>query len=202
MSALLNGRAARPGASLAPAADWTWQDNAACRGEDTALFFGPAGHERPEEREVRQAKAKEICAQCPVRAACLDYAIETPERDGTWGGLNEEERALERRRRQRRGSTPRPAPKRIEIKCGHCGGNGRPGGPGPGGITLRASCAALWERAGYPDQIPSEEEHRDHMTTRVAALADEGLSARRIAAQLRLSHRWVLQLLERATAAA
>lgn len=206
MSVILNGRAARPGrAHILPTADWTWQDEAACRSENTTLFFGPDG-ERAEEREAREAKAKKICAQCPAQAACLDYAIENSERDGTWGGLNEDERASERRRRIRRGSlqgrTQRPAPKRVEIRCDHCGKPGQPGGRGPGGITLRASCAALWERAGYPDQIPTEEEHRDHMAARVAALAADDWSARRIATHLGLSHRWVLQLLERAAAAA
>ncbi|KII00545.1 transcription factor WhiB [Streptomonospora alba] len=65
------------------------------------LFFGPDGERQPE-REIRERKAKEICAQCPVRTECLDYAISRPEKYGTWGGLNEDERASERRRRMRR----------------------------------------------------------------------------------------------------
>jgi len=43
-----------------------------------------------------------VCASCPVRAECLNYAVSRPEKYGTWGGLNEEERASERRRRMRR----------------------------------------------------------------------------------------------------
>ena len=87
-----------------PRPSWGWQDDAACRGEDLVLFFGPDG-ERPAQKDVRERKAKAICAQCPVRAACLDYALTRPEKYGTWGGLNEDERASERRRRMRRAAS-------------------------------------------------------------------------------------------------
>jgi WhiB family redox-sensing transcriptional regulator len=80
---------------------WGWQDRAACRGEDVVLFFGPDGERQPE-REIRERKAKELCEGCPVRQECLGYAISRPEKYGTWGGLNEEERSAERRRRMRR----------------------------------------------------------------------------------------------------
>ncbi|MEV8639253.1 WhiB family transcriptional regulator [Streptosporangium sp. NPDC051023] len=78
-----------------------WQDEATCQGEDLVLFFGPDG-ERQAERDIREEIAKEVCSWCPVRAACLNYALTRPEKDGIWGGLNENERAQERRRRQRR----------------------------------------------------------------------------------------------------
>ena len=79
----------------------SWQDRALCGGMDASLFFGPDGEPRPE-REAREAKAKAVCASCPVRAQCLDYALWKPVKHGIWGGLNEEERARERRRRTRR----------------------------------------------------------------------------------------------------
>lgn len=78
-----------------------WQEAAACRGEDIGLFFGPEGERQPE-RDVRERKAKAVCGRCPVRAECLDYAIAKPERYGIWGGMNEDERVAERRRRTRR----------------------------------------------------------------------------------------------------
>ena len=81
--------------------NWAWQDAAACRGKEILLFFGPDGERQPE-RDVRERKAKAVCASCPVRAECLAYAISRPEKYGVWGGLNEEERASERRRRMRR----------------------------------------------------------------------------------------------------
>jgi WhiB family redox-sensing transcriptional regulator len=79
-------------------------DKAACR--DTGvmmLFFGPDG-ERPAEREIRERKAKAICALCPLRAKCLEYALRHPAKYGIWGGLNGEELAAERRRLLRRGA--------------------------------------------------------------------------------------------------
>jgi WhiB family transcriptional regulator, redox-sensing transcriptional regulator len=78
----------------------SWQDRAACAGMD-ALFFGPDDEPRPE-REIREAKAKAVCNPCPVRAHCLDYALRNSIKNGIWGGLNDEERARERRRRQAR----------------------------------------------------------------------------------------------------
>ena len=49
-----------------------------------------------------EAKAKAVCTLCPVRVQCLDYALRNSIRHGIWGGLNEEERARERRRRARK----------------------------------------------------------------------------------------------------
>lgn len=90
----------RPGSRLS----WEWQEDAACRGEELVLFFGPDGERQPE-KDIREREAKAICAQCPVRAECLDYALSRPEKYGTWGGLNDDERASERRRRMRRSAT-------------------------------------------------------------------------------------------------
>lgn len=80
--------------------DWGWQASAACRGVELVLFFGPDG-ERQREREIRERKAKQVCMGCVVRLDCLDYAVSSPQKYGTWGGFNEDERASERRRRQR-----------------------------------------------------------------------------------------------------
>ena len=87
--------------AVLPRPNWGWQDSAACRGEDLMLFFGPDGERQPE-RDVRERKAKQVCASCPVRLECLNYAVARPEKYGTWGGLNEDERSAERRRRMRR----------------------------------------------------------------------------------------------------
>ncbi|PSK52427.1 Transcriptional regulator WhiD [Streptomyces sp. 111WW2] len=37
-------------------------------------------------------EAKRICALCPVRPACLDYALKAREPYGVWGGLTADER--------------------------------------------------------------------------------------------------------------
>lgn len=38
------------------------------------------------------AAAKDICDGCPIRQACLDYALTTRQEGGVWGGLLEQER--------------------------------------------------------------------------------------------------------------
>ncbi|HCU92899.1 MAG TPA: WhiB family transcriptional regulator [Actinobacteria bacterium] len=88
--------------AMPPRPNWGWQDAAACRGREVVLFFGPDGERQPE-REIRERKAKAVCGACPVRSECLTYAVSRPEKYGTWGGLNEDERASERRRRMRPG---------------------------------------------------------------------------------------------------
>ena len=45
-------------------------------------------------------EAKEVCAGCPVRQPCLEWALQDRERFGVWGGLTERERR--RMLRQRR----------------------------------------------------------------------------------------------------
>ena len=64
----------------------TWRKQAACRGIDAAVFYPVS------EDEADAAEAKEICAGCPVRQACLEYALAHREREGVWGGATERER--------------------------------------------------------------------------------------------------------------
>jgi WhiB family redox-sensing transcriptional regulator len=72
--------------------DEAWQLRANCRGPQAAIFFAPSYSERKDERVIREEMAKSICATCPVRRSCLDYAISIREPHGIWGGLNELER--------------------------------------------------------------------------------------------------------------
>ena len=67
-----------------------WMADAVCCGH-TAIFFAPPG-ERPEAREVREGRAREICQSCPVMDPCRSWAREHREY-GFWGGESEEERA-------------------------------------------------------------------------------------------------------------
>ncbi|HEX9774358.1 MAG TPA: WhiB family transcriptional regulator [Actinomycetota bacterium] len=69
-----------------------WQSLAACRGADTNLFFTPFHLETKDERVRREAKAKAICAECPVIMQCRRFALDVREPHGIWGGLNEIER--------------------------------------------------------------------------------------------------------------
>jgi WhiB family redox-sensing transcriptional regulator len=69
----------------------SWADRAACTDTDPELFFSPDG-ERGQARVRREQRAKAVCARCDVRAECLTYAVDTKQRDGVWGGLDEEQR--------------------------------------------------------------------------------------------------------------
>ena len=62
----------------------------ACLGLDPGIFLP--------ERGESTARAKAICAGCPIQAECLDFALEHDQRVGVWGGL-----AAKERRRLRRG---------------------------------------------------------------------------------------------------
>jgi WhiB family transcriptional regulator, redox-sensing transcriptional regulator len=61
-----------------------WRDEAACRGTDLALFFPDRGESA--------GPARQICASCPVRRPCLDYAIGQGITSGIWGGLADRDR--------------------------------------------------------------------------------------------------------------
>jgi WhiB family transcriptional regulator, redox-sensing transcriptional regulator len=70
-----------------------WLRDAACREPQTAsVFYAPPRFERKEDRLRRERAAKAICVQCSVRNECLEFAIETGETFGVWGGLTETER--------------------------------------------------------------------------------------------------------------
>jgi WhiB family redox-sensing transcriptional regulator len=49
-------------------------------------------HETPNARHMRESVAIAICASCPVRGECLEYALRTNESLGVWGGLTEDQR--------------------------------------------------------------------------------------------------------------
>lgn len=64
-----------------------WVDDAACRTVDPELFW-------PETNDGRRAQeAQEVCMSCPVMDKCLDYAIDTNQNQGIWGGLTPSGRA-------------------------------------------------------------------------------------------------------------
>ncbi|MFE0806016.1 WhiB family transcriptional regulator [Streptomyces sp. NPDC058794] len=69
--------------------DLAWQEEALCAQTGGDFFFPEPGS------SVRDAKR--ICALCPIRTACLEYALSNDERFGVWGGLSEKERLALRR---------------------------------------------------------------------------------------------------------
>ena len=81
--------------ALAVAED-TWRDHALCRDTDPDLFF-PVG--TTGQALVSIDYAKQVCGECDVTDDCLDFALETNQDSGIWGGLSEEERRAIRRQR-------------------------------------------------------------------------------------------------------
>jgi WhiB family redox-sensing transcriptional regulator len=73
-----------------------WTAIANCRGMDPAVFFPSDG--------VGVQEAVAICADCPARVACLEYALENRIQHGIFGGQSERarDRILRERRRARR----------------------------------------------------------------------------------------------------
>lgn len=69
-----------------------WQNKANCRGVNPTLFYP--------ERGVSTSEAKAVCSGCEVKEECLEFAVESGEKFGIWGGLSERERRVIRRQRR------------------------------------------------------------------------------------------------------
>jgi WhiB family transcriptional regulator, redox-sensing transcriptional regulator len=64
---------------------------ALCKGEDPGTWFPPGTS------QVAIWKAKKVCAACPARVECLQWALQAGEMEGVWGGTTPTERAGIRR---------------------------------------------------------------------------------------------------------
>lgn len=62
----------------------SWMTLGICAQTDPDAFFPEQG--------VNARNAKATCRRCPVKAQCLQYALDNDERYGVWGGLSERER--------------------------------------------------------------------------------------------------------------
>jgi WhiB family redox-sensing transcriptional regulator len=63
-------------------------DGAPCENAPDMFFLDKGDHMGPEKMRV----AKQLCGSCPMRVLCLEYALESGEQDGIWGGLTRNER--------------------------------------------------------------------------------------------------------------
>lgn len=72
------------GPFMRPALPDAWKAEALCAETDPEIFFPEKGGSTK--------RARDVCAECPVRAACLEYAIANREPDGVWGGLTPRKR--------------------------------------------------------------------------------------------------------------
>ena len=96
-----------------------WLHRAACRETDTTgqpahdpdLWFpdGTTGH-----WQLVIEDAKRVCYRCPVMELCGQWARETGQEYGVFGGLSEDERRAMKRRRADRRTAPRPEPEPEE----------------------------------------------------------------------------------------
>lgn len=60
-----------------------WQEHAVCAQTDPEAFF--PSHNKAGAQKI-------VCAGCPVRNECLEYALTNDERFGIWGGMQPYER--------------------------------------------------------------------------------------------------------------
>jgi WhiB family redox-sensing transcriptional regulator len=74
--------------------DSTWMAAGKCRDLPPAMFFPSDG--------VGVEMARRVCAECPVKDACLEYALGHHIEHGVWGGASE--RARRRLAHGRRGA--------------------------------------------------------------------------------------------------
>jgi WhiB family redox-sensing transcriptional regulator len=72
---------------------------AKCRTRNPAEFFPSDG--------VGVERARRICADCPVKTDCLEYALTYRIDHGVWGGASERERRRILRRRRSARATHR-----------------------------------------------------------------------------------------------
>jgi WhiB family transcriptional regulator, redox-sensing transcriptional regulator len=76
-----------------------WMAEGKCRDVPPSVFFPNDG--------VGVEAARRICAECPVKAPCLEYAVVNRVDHGVWGGASERERRrIARRRRLGAAVTP------------------------------------------------------------------------------------------------
>ncbi|MER7578081.1 WhiB family transcriptional regulator [Streptomyces sp. NPDC126514] len=72
-----------------------WRCDATCTSVDPELFF-PIGTGGPALLQIDEAKA--FCRRCPVIVQCLQWALESNQHHGVWGGRSEDERRAIKRR--------------------------------------------------------------------------------------------------------
>jgi WhiB family redox-sensing transcriptional regulator len=83
-----------------------WATRAACQTADPDVFF-PISATAAADPVIRAARA--VCARCPVRGACAEFALEHRELQGIWGGTTEDERRRLRRAQAREQAARQPA---------------------------------------------------------------------------------------------
>jgi len=69
----------------------SWHQDAACRGQGVRSWFSEA--------PANLDRARTVCAGCPVRDECYQFAMSDPDLEGVWAGFTAKERREIRRAR-------------------------------------------------------------------------------------------------------
>lgn len=107
----------QPAASSIPSPDFSEHGDPPCSQADPEMFFPVESLQETVAISVKgkphykitsnyhyEAQAKKICASCPYRVACLEYALSDYTLTGIWGGKTEAQRIHIRRRNRSRTS--------------------------------------------------------------------------------------------------
>lgn len=88
-----------------------WAKDAACQDPEIGVDFYS-------NKPAEQKKARALCNECPIRFACLQFAMDTEERWGVWGGTTD----IERRKNLAIDSFGNShVSTQGKIRCGYCG---------------------------------------------------------------------------------
>ncbi len=80
----------------------------ACMGSSIGTFYPETYKTAGDKKKI--AAAKLVCSNCVLQPACLEYALETRQKNGIWGGATEKER-------KRMIKTPQRAAQRARQKA-------------------------------------------------------------------------------------
>jgi WhiB family redox-sensing transcriptional regulator len=85
--------------------DNSWMTDGNCATQPPEFFFPSDG--------VGVEAAKKVCADCPVKEPCLEYAIRNRIDHGVWGGASERQRRRLIKERRARKRVKQPSPERA-----------------------------------------------------------------------------------------
>ena len=144
--------------------DLSWMDNGACKGQPSKFWF-PEGNDDREEYYADRRRGIQICSECPVKAPCREFGLY--QEFGTWGGMDQAERRVERRLRGIEIKKEEEPPEETHPGCGT-----------PAGYRwlLRRSHREGTEMVRC---VPCDVAHVDQYKTYVENLSDERKAARR-----------------------
>lgn len=80
-----------------PIEEADWMTNGLCAQTDPEAYYPEKGESTRVAKRICNGDPKRGIDPCPVRAQCLEYALDAGERFGIWGGLSEPERRKLRR---------------------------------------------------------------------------------------------------------